>query len=158
MVAAWLVDYKEGDVSQYQKTIMVKQLPELRTKVTNWAALRDVSVLDSVFQPTTMRFKGKKEYKSSRKFSVGMLFLWIAIGLGVGIAFSAGGSPGVGAVAWFVVPIGYVVYHFVLARAKTVEFEIVSVDSQEEAGVRVSCSDDFDDVKADVNALVTSLI
>lgn len=144
-------------MSQYQKTIVVKTLPG-KKKVTNWAALHDVSILDSLFQEKTMRFKGKREYRSPAKFGVGLLFLWIVIGLAIGVAFSGAGNPGAGAGAWVTFPLGYTIYHFVRHRAKSVEFEILSVDSENQPAVRIAGSDDFDEVKADINSLAMSLI
>jgi len=143
---------------EYQKTITPSDTSTLRQKLSNWAALTDITVLETLVQESTVRVKGKKLYRGKGKFRIGLLILWIFIGFFVGIALVSAKAVGLGLLSWLVVPLGYVAYHFVRNRTRLVEFEVLSVGSQGSTALRISASDDFDDVKADVNSLVTSIM
>ena len=106
--------------------IVPNETADLRKKLTNWAALSDISVLDSLFQDRNIKLTGKKAYRSKMRFSVGFLFLWIFTGFVVGIIISAEKRPSVGAVPWLIFPLGYVVYYFVKHRDRTVWGKVIN--------------------------------
>ncbi len=148
-------------MSKYLKTVVPADETALRDRVMNWAALHDVNVLDTHVQDATMKVVGKKTYHSKRRFNIGLFVLWIVIGVIISaLVIDPDNSEYDVAGGFFLlaIPAGYVIYHFVRGRTRTVEFEILSREMEGKNTLKISASDDFDEVKADVNALATTML
>jgi len=147
-----------GRTVTYSKAVVAADATGLRQKLNNWAALTDVNILETQVQERNLRLKGKKVYRGREKFRISLLFLWIIIGVAVSMLLSYNRQPGAGAFFLVIFPIGYFVYYLVRNRKHTVEFEIASTDSTGSVTLKVTASEDLDEVKADVNALVTTVM
>jgi hypothetical protein len=157
-------------MADYQKTITPSDPAAVRQKVTNWAALADVSLLDSVFQDNNIKLQGKKVYRSKIRFRPGVLVLWVISGWIIAFLVAlidnlvapnqppTGAASFLGGTALVLCPLGYFVYYVVNRRSRTVVFEIYSLTSTTPPALRISATDDFDDVKADINSLVTTVM
>lgn len=148
-------------MAEYKKTIVpTSELAALRKKVTNWANFNKVVILDYAYLDQNTRLEGRKVYRRKVRFRVVILFLWIFIGFVMGMIFAAAKHPGGSTISLLTVPLVYVAYYFIKRRSRTVEFKILSTGSPDSPALNftITTSADFDEVKADVNSLATTLM
>lgn len=159
-------------MAQFQKTITPKDPANVREKLNRWTLLTDLNVIDMNVDGNTIKLKASKTYRVKGKFRVGLLFLWLAIGIalsafwsGVAMRLMRAGGPMLGTpeVLPLIVigcPIGYTIYHFRSTRQRRVVFDVISLGSSEASNLKfkISSSEDFDEVRSDINSLLADMI
>jgi hypothetical protein len=137
------------------------------------SCLNDVTLLDTIVAPLP-RFAGKTVYRAPVRPTAGGVVLAVATGFAGCFALAAiiqavGGSAATssviaGAFYWLLflgAPIGYVVWKNWQGRARDVRFTVAGLPGEPGGpigAVRMSATEDSDDVRATVNALVTMVL